>query len=158
MLPRLSKFIETVRRVAFPGSIAAAAVFMSLHVGSAYDTYSGLTARTAETQAMVTDITHGRGLRMVGHYSFATPEGVRAGGHFSIPVEAVSRVRVGQSVRVVYDRAAPSRNALSIESAWLSLRNGAMLWLLVCPALVMLWCYLFVLSRRERASPAASPA
>jgi hypothetical protein len=158
MLTLLSKLIEKARRVAFPASIAVATVVMSFHLWSAYDTYSGLSARTADTQAVITNITRGRGLRMVGQYSFATPDGVRAGGQFSIPAEAVSRVRVGQSISIVYDRAAPWRNALSVESAWLSLRNGAILWLLLCPALVMLWCYVVLLRRRDQASPAALPA
>ena len=158
MLTMLSKFIETVRKVALPASISAAVVLMSMHVWSAYDTYSSLTARTAETQAEITDIAQGRNRRMVAVYSFVTPEGIRSAGHFSMPADAASRARVGQSVHVVYDRAAPSRNAPSLESAWLSLRNGALAWLLVCPALVMLGYYVSALRRRDRRTFAASPA
>lgn len=150
MLPLLAKLLERARAFAFVSGIAVAAVLGSLHVWSAYDTYRGLSARGAATEAVITDIAQGRGRRMVGQYSFATPDGVRAGGHFSISADAAQPVRAGQRVRVVYDRANPAHNAMSLESAWLSLRNGAAAWLFLCPGLLLLGGY--VLVPRGRAS------
>lgn len=155
MLAALSKVIETVRRIALPAGIAVGVIMMAMHVWSTYGTYTGLTTRPATAQALVTDITPGRNRRLVALYSFVTPEGVRASGHFSLPGDAASSAYAGQTISVVYDRANPSRNALSVESAWLSLRNGTVLALLLCPALLMLGYYVLVAPQRPQALPAA---
>ncbi len=144
MLPMLAKLLERARAFAFASGIAVSAVLGSLHVWSAYDTYSGLSARGMLTHAVVTDLTEGRYRRMVARYSFVTPDGIRAGGYFSMAADAASQVRIGQRVRVVYDRANPAHNALSLESAWRSLRNGAAAWLFLCPGLLLLGAHVLV--------------
>lgn len=143
------KPLELMRKLAFAIAAPLTVIMLSIHVWSAYDTYTGLKARAVSATAVISEIAQGRGGRNVTIYSFVSRDGTRATGSFSMQSPDADHLRVGQPVRVVYDPSMPSRNAPSVDSAWLSLRNGVFLWFAISPLFIALVYFATATSSRR---------
>ena len=123
IVARIQSFTDLARKlmcmfIAVPLFAAGVPVMLS-KLPPAYEAYRGLSERGVETDAQIRDLvrTGGRVERVIAVSSFLAANGRRYTASPSFYPSETYRMRPGHTIKIIYDRANPSNNALSTASA-----------------------------------------